>query len=168
MLSPSSQEFERIALLAEKTSPNECIISIEKITNVGLEERYKARKEKLGTKVVECEVFHGARNATSAIPAILTNGYCAARNTTAAYGIGTYLAEAYSYSKHYSGKAGQYKSMLVNQMCYTSLTLGCGNKVMHPDLVEAGAIWTDNIKNPTIYSVPHDHQILPTYLVQFY
>jgi hypothetical protein len=172
-VSASSSEFDKIADLASKSCPNECIISIERVVNPVLEARYNKRKEYLMSTyktVTEREVFHGARHVGSAIPNILQFGFKANRNTVSAHGKGTYLAEAYAYSKNYSGKGSNkdYKVMLVNKMCYTKLIKGIPNAYMEQDNIDAGCVWADRVTNPTIYSVPHDEQVLPTYLVQFY
>jgi len=172
-VSASSSEFDKIAELAAKSCPNECIISIERVVNPALEARYNKRKEYLmsiSKTVTEREVFHGARHVGNAIPNILQFGFKAIHNTVSAYGKGTYLAEAYAYSKSYSGKGSNkdYKVMLVNKMCYTKLVQGIPNAYMEDAKIEAGCVWADRVQNQSIYSVPHDDQVIPTYLVQFY
>jgi hypothetical protein len=180
LVDTSSNEFELVAEHAAKSSPQECIICIERITNPTVQAAYDARKEELihkvgKDKVYEEEVFHGARNATS-YEAILQHGFKASYAKVCAYGMGVYFASAYQMSKSYSSKEAnsEYFSMLVCKIMYTDKIIGSSNQHMQEKDKEAGAIFVshrdnkDITKESHIYSCPTDSQMIPVYLVQFY
>lgn len=180
LVNTSSDEFESIASHAAKSSPQECIISIEKIHNPIVQAAYDARKQELITKfgadkVYEEELFHGARVATS-YEAILQNGFKASYAKTCAYGMGVYFASAYQMSKGYVSKEAhsEYYTMLICKVMYTDKIIGTTQQKMKEEDQANGAIFVshkdkkDITKESNIYSCPTDSQMIPIYLVQFY
>jgi len=171
-LSPSSDEFNKIAEHASRANPEECIISIERINNPNVLASYEQRLTDLVARydvVNQREVFHGSRNVTN-YDKILEGGFKAEFAKVCAYGKGVYFADAYQYSKSYSSKKqdGDYHIMLVCEIMYTKLVRGSSNLVMKDEAKDQGCIFVDNIKSPTIFSVPTNSQMMPKYLIQFY
>jgi len=165
-VSPGSVEFDEIGRLVAESCPNECIISMENLVNPGLEQRYQDRKDILSRlgPVYEKRVFHGSRDINSTVP-ILENGFDGSRNRVSAFGRGTYFATAFSYSKRYSSRNREYKVMLICDIAVQKLVRGRAGENLPP---EEGDCWVNRIKDPTIYSVPHNDQSIPRYVVQFY
>ena len=169
-ISPSSAIFDELEQVIAKTCPDECLISIEEIMNTELEERYRARRhyiQDLGD-VNEVRVFHGARHF-KAISSILSDGFKSGLNTTSAFGRGTYFATSYGYSKSYSSlekmTTNPYKIILLCDISYHKLVLGRSNQILDP---AEGDCWTDSLTRPSIFSVPHDDQCIPRFLVRFF
>jgi len=165
-IASSSKEFDIISEIVEKTCPNQCIILIQKIENKTLIERFNNYKNKLSESnniINEVYGFHGTNFYS--IENICLEGFNKGYNKRAAYGIGTYLASSFGYSKVYSGKGKyDYKIMLICKIIYNNICLGKNNQ----NCPEGYDIQVDNIKNPKIYSVNNDESILPLYVIHFY
>jgi len=166
LVSPSSKEFDQVEAEVAKSCPSECIIKIERVIAPKLEERYQRRKEELRLKgeITECTVYHGSRD-TEAVQLILEDGFKAKYSVTAAYGKGTYFATAYSYSKAFSGKRGEYNIMLICNIAIQKMVQGRGGAELASN---EGDCWVNSPKKPTIYSIPNDNQSIPRYVVHFY
>lgn len=161
-LSVGSSEFDEISNIVEKTCPNQCIISIERLINTELIERYEKYKSNL-FNCKEIYGFHGTWN--DIINKIATEGFKKEFNKVSAYGLGTYLASSFGYSKAYA-KLGlaDYPMLFVCKFVYVNICKGTSCKKC-PDGYD---VQTNDIKNPSIYSVDNDAAILPLYLVRFY
>jgi len=168
LVSPSSAEFDELEKMVSETCPNECLISIEEVSNMELEKKYQDRRDELARigEVREARVFHGSRNF-SAIHSILKDGFRASFNTVSAFGKGTYFATAYGYSKNYSSliRGEEYKVMLICDISYQKPVRGRSNQSLDPN---EGDCWVDSTTNPTIFSVPNDDQSIPRYVVRFF
>ena len=170
-ISLTSKEFDEIISLVEKTCPNQCVISIERVVNPALYDRYFNYQISLGESSKEITLFHGTKYES--ILAICTNGFQKSKNTRAVFGLGTYLATAFGYSKQYSsgytnGKTydlkEKYNCLLVCKLAYNKATRGTSNSPC-PDGFD---VQVDNTSNPTIFSVHNDVAIYPQYVVRFY
>ncbi len=169
MISPSSNEFDEIVKLVEKSCPNECVISIERVVNPQLYDRYFNYKVKLGEACKETTLFHGTNN--EALLKICYTGFKKSKNTRSAFGLGTYLASAFAYSKNYAGiskvdlgQKSNYKILLVCKLAYNKMTLGSYNRACPEEF----DIQVDNTKKPSIYAVDNDEAIYPEFVVRFY
>lgn len=167
-VSVSSPLFDELEKIISETCPKECLISIESIESPFLNEKYTRRRKELeqhGT-VHERRVFHGSRSMDGVL-SILNNGFKSEFNTTSAFGKGTYFATSYGYSKHYSSREhkSEYKIMLICDIMYHKSVHGRPNHTLDP---KEGDCWVDNVSRPTIFSVPHDDQSIPRYLVRFF
>jgi hypothetical protein len=170
LLSVSSPEFDELERLVAKTCPKECIISIEEVVNPELEKRYQDRRTKLGCQGNgdEVRVFHGSRDF-KAVHSILSDGFRSELNTTSAFGRGTYFATSYGYSKSYASLEKtadtKYTVMLICDITCTKPVRGRVNQTLYP---REGDCWVDYVARPTIYSVPHNDQCIPRFIVRFY
>ena len=172
MISPSSSLFEELEDIISISCPNECIVSIEKINNQSLEDRFNKCKQELIEKyknkpkinVETCRVFHGSRDFKS-IKNILAGGFDVSYSTVNVHGIGTYFAKNYSYSKSYVGQNERYKVMMICDIIVGKKVLGRSGQILDSN---DGDTWVDNISNPCIYSIPNNDQCIPVYVVQFY
>ncbi len=172
LINPSSKMFDELMDIISKSAPNECVISIEKVENEILSKRFEERKKELEEKykgkqeIKTVTVFHGSRDFNS-VKNILLDGFDASFSRVAAFGIGTYFAKNYAYSKSYSGKNVDYKVMMICDILVGKKVLGNGknNNILDE---KQGDVFVDNISNPSIYSVPNNSQSIPRYVVQFY
>jgi len=123
-------------------------------------------------KVNEVELFHGTDR--SSIENIANNGFLTRYSKVNAYGIGTYFARDYSYSRNYSiNKSKIHGSQLFNSydtFIVAKVILGI------PTITHSGKktdiscfdYSCDNLKNPSIYSIPYDDAAYPEYAITFY
>lgn len=161
-LKVGSKEFDEISNIVESTCKDQCIISIEKLSNTELIDRYEKYKSSL-VDFNEIFTFHGTSNHL--VNDIATNGFKKEFNRTSAFGLGTYLASSFGYSKAYSKLAlVDYKMLFVCKFVYTKMYKGTRNNKC-PDGYD---VQVDNLANPSIYCVDRDEAILPLYLVRFY
>jgi hypothetical protein len=161
-LSASSNEFDKVYNLIETTCPGQCIISIDKVINPFLEERYNKYKESLGDKAKEIDVYHGSN--LDGIFSICTEGFIKSKNKVSAFGKGSYVATAFAYSKAYSKINGNnYHNLIVCKLSYLNIKQGSSNSICP----KGYDVQVDNTYNPGIFSVDKDEALLPLYIVQF-
>jgi hypothetical protein len=172
-----SKEADTVIELIKKSFPNECVIMIEKINNPLLEKRYNDCLERLkksrGDKcVIEEKLFHGTDRKS--VENIAYNGFMYKFSKVNAYGIGTYFAKNYSYSRIYSlNKSHSAKIKLFDNydtMIIAKVILGVPTITKNAcnTNTEQFDYSCDNIKNPTIYSIPYDDAAYPEYAITFY
>ena len=168
---PTSKEFDEIVSLVEKTCPNQCVISIERVINPQLYDRYFNYQISLGESSKEVMLFHGTKYE-SIIP-ICSNGFQKSKNTRSVFGLGTYLATKFGYSKQYSfintksnsnDLKDKYNCLLVCKLAYKKAITGTYNSPC-PDGFD---VQVDNVENPSIFSVHNDAAIYPEFVVRFY
>lgn len=169
LISPSSKEFDTLQDIIANSAPEECVISIEKVENTLLKQRFEDRKKEMEAilgegNVQTVRVFHGSRDFHS-VTNILSDGFKSEYSKVAAFGKGTYFAKNYAYSKNYSGKNVEYKVMMICDILVGVKVKGQANATLSP---EKGDVWVDHLVNTSIYSIPNDHQSIPQYVVQFY
>ena len=172
-----SKEADHVMELIKKSFPNECVIMIEKINNPILKERYEKRLSEMkrirGENVVkEVELFHGTDRAS--VENIALNGFLTRYSKVNVYGIGTYFAKDYSYSRSYSiNKSKMYGSQLFNsydtfivaKVILGKPTITMSAKETNIELFDYSC---NNIQNPTIFSIPYDDASYPEYAITFY
>jgi hypothetical protein len=146
-----SQEFDEVSSLVENTCKNQCIISIEKLIYEDLINKYEKYKDSLTTKgltIKEIYGFHGTSNAL--VDEIATTGFKKEFNKVSAYGLGTYLASSFGYSKAYA-KLGlaDYPMLFVCKFVYHNICKG-KNKQKCPDGYD---VQTNDLLKSSIYIV---------------
>jgi hypothetical protein len=154
-----------------------CILYIDEIYNDELNEKYEKCKqgliEKRGEKEIkELTLFHGTKH--SSILGITEGGFKVSLNRVNAYGIGTYLSPnakmATGYTNVTKGDDTYLDGVEVSYLFYCKVlvgkkTVGKAGALLNTNEFDVGV---NNVKNPTIYSIPYDDAIVPLYLVAFY
>jgi len=172
-----SKESDHIMELIKKSFPNECVIMIEKINNPILKEKYEKRLSEMkrirGENVVkEVELFHGTDRAS--VENIAHNGFLTRYSKVNAYGIGTYFAKEYSYSRNYSLNKNKingfnlfnnYDTFIIAKVILGKPTITNSGKETNIELYDYSC---NNIQNPTIFSIPYDDSTYPEYAITFY
>ena len=148
--------------------PSSCILFIDQVINQPLEYLYNNRKETIKNirgSVEEMQLFHGT-NALSIEP-ICNNGFDPSKNTTSAFGRGSYFAKNASYSFRYmKSKDGNGISyMFLCDVIVGVSTIGTLNKIMDTTIVDN---FVDNIENPTIIVTSYIDGSFPRYIVAFH
>jgi len=108
----------------------------------------------------ELQVFHGTH--ANNINDIIINGFDPSKNRVSAYGIGSYFAKNASYSFNYM------KSADTNDISYMFVANIFIGKVKYNSSEDDGDTYVDNVRTPTIFSMPLKEQTLPKYLVAFH
>jgi hypothetical protein len=172
-----SKEADYVMELIKKSFPNECVIMIEKINNPILKERYNHCLNELKSlrgedNVKEVELFHGTDRKS--VENIAINGFMVKYSRVNAYGIGTYFAKNYSYSRNYSisksSSSGlklfdSYDTFIIAKVILGLPTITQSGQYTNTEHFDYSC---DNIKTPTIYSIPYDDAAYPEYAVVFY
>ena len=172
-----SKEADYVMELIKKSFPNECVIMIEKINNPILKERYENCVKELKmlrgeNKVKEVQLFHGTDRKS--VENIAQNGFMCKYSKVNAYGKGTYFAKNYSYSRNYSIQKStsskiklfdNYDTFIIAKVILGVPTITAGGQVTNTEQFDYSC---DNIKNPTIFSIPYDDAAYPEYAVVFY
>lgn len=171
-LSLSSKKYDEIAGSIRKSFPNSCILWIDQVSNPTLEAEhgalFESLKEKRGYDLVKkLELFHGTTEY--AVSAICQEGFDVSKNTTSAYGKGTYFARDASYSFSYSQKGTKMKDEIV-YMLVCSVIVGVCSKGSSEMVLDTGIADTmvDNSTAPSIYVTPYDKGGIPKYVVAFH
>ena len=175
----NSTPGEEIALLFQKTLPNDKIIKIESIQNQMLYDKWWNARKSI-TKLIgkhnlnERTLFHGTKNK-DIMNIIQTQGFRKEYTTTAMYGEGTYFARDASYSKGYAAKDsnGDYimfvTKVLCGEMCKGEekyklrawpTNVNGGKGLIYDSLV-------DNTKHPSIFVIHDDVRAYPMFVVTF-
>jgi hypothetical protein len=172
-----SKEADYVMELIKKSFPNECVIMIEKINNPILKEKYnnclKELKSLRGENVIkEVELFHGTDRKS--VENIALNGFLTKYSKVNAYGIGTYFAKDYSYSRNYSINKSKingeklfdnYDTFIIAKVILGVPTVTVSSRNTDTSKFDYSC---DNIKNPSIFSIPYDDAAYPEYAVVFY
>ncbi len=159
--------YDEVADLIRKTCPDECIISIEKIINPVLEERYAEYKQKIeaknGCPCTEKIVFHGT--SENAVWSIIRDGFSVGSNIRSAYGIGTYFAETAAFSRAYARENSMGDNvMLISRVALGKVCQGISGK----HIADNADYGVDYLTKPNMYVMPDNSSSLPIYLVRFY
>lgn len=172
-----SKEADKVIDIIKKSFPEECVISIEKINNPVLETNYKNRLQILQTKrgenkVKEAQLFHGTDSKS--VENIARNGFLTQYSKVNAYGIGTYFAKDYSYSRTYSINKSMrtnvklfdnYDNMILSKVILGVPTVTLGGKNTDTELYDYSC---NSLQNPSIFSIPYDDAACPEYVITFY
>lgn len=156
-------DYDRLVKIVYASYPNACILMLDRIVNPELQARYEAARAAMGADANEKQVYHGSRSG--AIAAIAQEGFKAQLNRTSAYGLGSYFARDFAYSRNYSNTDANG----VSNMFFCNILAG---KVCQSDpnqaIPAAFDTGVDNVKRPSIYVVRDDAKALPVYLVRFH
>ncbi len=168
-VSLSSKDFDIVADLVTKTFPHACILSIERIINTVLNERFEARRAHYiathgpdyGKDVT---VYHGT-NSKAILP-ICNNGFEAGRNTRCVFGRGSYFATSFGYSHGFTDvDKEEHSYMLICKILPGRMCRGSHGMVIDRSKYDCG---TDNAAKPSLYAMPQDDAILPLFVVMFH
>ena len=144
----SDPNFDRIALLVQKSYKNSCIVRIERV-HIN-RDAFDARALKIvesGKDPDITEMFHGTK--VKYVTGILENGFLRSHSKTQAYGAGTYFSPSAQVSlTGYTDKSRD------RHLSYVFLC----------DVIKAD---TGGNKS-NIYVCPKDESCVPTYLISFY
>lgn len=166
-ISCTSKEYDEVANLIRKSCPDECIVSIDKVKNPGLEAEFQKIKAEIQKKRGECSekiVFHGT--SERGMWSIVSEGFNINYNINSAYGIGTYCSESAAVARTYAQKTQMNDNvMLVCKMVWGTPIVGRANMAINTTIADVGV---NRLDNPTILVVPYTYAIIPLYVVQFY
>ena len=188
-VSLSNPVFDEICNKIYEEYKEACIMDINLINNPKLEEYYQLYKQQLmkkhnvtEDKIFENYLFHGTNKDVMRI--IATEGFRIEKNTTSAFGKGTYLATNPSLSfKYYLSKTktpkpiikGQQQKQDIIHLFYCKLcSYNCGfvdgTSVVKQKLKKSKLVDTfvNDIRNPKIFVARESFQAIPCYVVTFY
>ena len=159
----SDPDYDAIVKVVYASYPKACILMLDRIKNPELTARYEAAKEALGSGVTTIRVYHGTKQSN--IGKIASTGFKAALNRTSAYGLGTYFAANFGYSRNYTDMDEDgISSMFICDILVKNKTTCAASTPIPPKYDTA----VDNPSKPTIYVKRDDDQTLPVYLVRFH
>lgn len=147
-VSLSDKDFDRIASKIDKEYPESCIVSIERVIrdrSVFDERVLKIKSE--GNDPEVTEMFHGTKEKY--VDSILKLGFLSEKNTTSAYGVGTYFSPMVRLSL-----TGYTDISKKSELSYVFLC-----EIIKS---EAGGNGKD------IFVCPDDDTCIPTFLIRFY
>ena len=103
-ISVSDPKFDELDSAIRQSYPNCCIVQIQKVLiDPILEEKFlkhyeRFLKKDVNTKIVQ--LYHGT--GLNSIYSIITDGFLTSKNTTSAYGLGTYFSNSSTMSQSYA------------------------------------------------------------------
>ncbi|KAM7325620.1 hypothetical protein ACRRTK_015873 [Alexandromys fortis] len=176
ILSSSSEEYQKVWNLFNRTLPYYSVEKIERIQNLGLWEVYQWQKGQMqkqngGKEVDERQLFHGTN--TSFVDAICQQNFdwrvCGLHGTS--YGKGSYFARDAAYSHHYSKSDSSSHTMFLARVLVGDFIRGNAAFVRPPAKEGQSSAFYDSCVNsmsdPTIFVVFEKHQVYPEYLIQY-
>ncbi|XP_052029448.1 protein mono-ADP-ribosyltransferase PARP12 [Apodemus sylvaticus] len=175
-LSSSSEEYQKVWNLFNRTLPFYFVQKIERIQNLGLWEVYQWQKGQMqkqngGKEVDERQLFHGT--STNFVDAICQQNFdwrvCGLHGTS--YGKGSYFARDAAYSHHYSKSDTHSHMMFLARVLVGDFVRGSTTFVRPPAKEGQSNAFYDSCVNsmsdPTIFVVFEKHQVYPEYLIQY-
>ncbi|XP_073892234.1 protein mono-ADP-ribosyltransferase PARP12 isoform X2 [Macaca fascicularis] len=175
-LSSSSEEYQKVWNLFNRTLPFYFVQKIERVQNLALWEVYQWQKGQMqkqngGKAVDERQLFHG----TSAIfvDAICQQNFdwrvCGVHGTS--YGKGSYFARDAAYSHHYSKSDTQTHTMFLARVLVGEFVRGNASFVRPPAKEGRSNAFYDScvnsVSDPSIFVIFEKHQVYPEYLIQY-
>lgn len=163
-VSISSVKFEEICKMIEKSYPYSCILWIDQVNNDNLRINFEKYKSTLSSSHEELVLFHGTSESSALI--IIEQGFDCKKNVTSAYGKGSYFATTASYSKTYMKPChDEISFMLVCNVLVDKKCKGSYGLVIDQTKYDTAV---DNLQKPSIYVVPNNNAVYPSYLVAFH
>ncbi|XP_023671068.2 protein mono-ADP-ribosyltransferase PARP12-like [Paramormyrops kingsleyae] len=175
VLQSSTEEYQKILDLFQKTMRGFKIHSIERIQNRSLWEVFQWQRDqmkKINTEKYSVErlLFHGTDSKH--VDAICKQNFdwriCGTHGT--AYGKGSYFARDAKYSHSYTSSS-ELKTMFVCRVLVGEYTRGSQTYVRPPSKDGGDTIFydscVDDVKNPSIFVVFEKHQVYPEYLINY-
>nr|XP_519422.4 protein mono-ADP-ribosyltransferase PARP12 isoform X2 [Pan troglodytes] len=175
-LSSSSEEYQKVWNLFNRTLPFYFVQKIERVQNLALWEVYQWQKGQMhkqngGKAVDERQLFHG----TSAIfvDAICQQNFdwrvCGVHGTS--YGKGSYFARDAAYSHHYSKSDTQTRTMFLARVLVGEFVRGNASFVRPPAKEGRSNVFYDScvnsVSDPSIFVIFEKHQVYPEYVIQY-
>ncbi|XP_038609470.1 protein mono-ADP-ribosyltransferase PARP12 [Tachyglossus aculeatus] len=175
-LAASSEEYQKVQGLFQRTMPSLHIWSIQRVQNVALWQVYQWQKEQMkksngGQEVDERQLFHGT--SQKHVDAICQHNFdwriCGLHGT--AYGRGSYFARDASYSHHYSNVELSYRIMFLARVLVGEFTQGSASYLRPPPRPGASSGFfhscVDRPSSPSVFVVFEKHQVYPEYLIKY-
>ncbi|XP_034877107.1 protein mono-ADP-ribosyltransferase PARP12 isoform X1 [Mirounga leonina] len=175
-LSSSSDEYQKVWNLFNRTLPFYIVQKIERVQNLALWEVYQWQKGQMqkrsGGKVVdERQLFHGT--SVNFVDAICQQNFdwrvCGLHGTS--YGKGSYFARDAAYSHHYSKSDTKSHTMFLARVLVGEFIRGNASFVRPPAKEGLGNVFYDSCVNsmsdPSIFVVFEKHQVYPEYIIQY-
>ncbi|XP_061085087.1 protein mono-ADP-ribosyltransferase PARP12-like [Conger conger] len=174
-LQESSEEYQKILALFQKTMGGHSIHKVERVQNRALWEVFQwqqdlMRKNDAGRKVDKRLLFHGTDSVH--VDAICQQNFdwrlCGTHGT--AYGKGSYFARDARYSHGYTGASGV-RTMFVCRVLVGCYTTGDSSYLRPPSKDGGDSMFydscVDNIHDPSVFVVFEKHQIYPEYILKY-
>ncbi|XP_008569713.1 PREDICTED: poly [ADP-ribose] polymerase 12, partial [Galeopterus variegatus] len=175
-LSSSSEEYQKVWNLFNRTLPFYFVQKIERVQNLALWEVYQWQKGQMqkqngGKAVDERQLFHGT--SSSFVDAICQQNFdwrvCGLHGTS--YGKGSYFARDAAYSHHYCQSDTQSHVMFLARVLVGEFVRGSACFVRPPAKEGQSNIFYDScvnsVSDPSIFVVFEKHQVYPEYLIQY-
>ncbi|XP_061085449.1 protein mono-ADP-ribosyltransferase PARP12-like isoform X2 [Conger conger] len=162
-LQESSEEYQKILVLFQKTMGGHSIHSVERVQNRALWEAFQWQQDLMRKKdprrnVNERLLFHGTDSFH--VDAICQQNF----------GKGSYFARDARYSHSYTGASGV-RTMFVCRVLVGCYTRGDSSYLRPPSKDGGNSMFydscVDNIHNPSIFIVFEKHQIYPEYILKY-
>ncbi|XP_061085359.1 uncharacterized protein LOC133119013 isoform X2 [Conger conger] len=174
-LQESSEEYQKILALFQKTMGGHSIHKVERVQNRALWEVFQwqqdlMRKNDAGRKVDERLLFHGTDSVH--VDAICQQNFdwrlCGTHGT--AYGKGSYFARDARYSHSYTSASGV-RTMFVCRVLVGCYTRGDSSYLRPPSKDGGNSMFydscVDNTHDPSIFVVFEKHQVYPEYILKY-
>nr|XP_036284518.1 protein mono-ADP-ribosyltransferase PARP12 isoform X1 [Pipistrellus kuhlii]KAF6338350.1 poly(ADP-ribose) polymerase family member 12 [Pipistrellus kuhlii] len=175
-LSSSSEEYQKVFNLFNKTLSCYYVQKIERVQNLGLWEVYQwqtgqMQKRNGGKAVDERQLFHGT--STDFVDAICQQNFdwriCGLHGTS--YGKGSYFARDAAYSHHYCKPDLNCYTMFLARVLVGEFTRGNTSLVRPPAKEGQSNVFYDSCVNstsdPSIFVIFEKHQVYPEYIIQY-
>lgn len=163
----SNPIFDEVAKAIRITYPNACILWVDEVVNPELRKAYEEQKESIRSQRGDCKelrLYHGT--SEEAVHSIVNTGFDPLKNTTSAYGKGTYFAVAAAYSKDYAKpKRDEISFMMMCDVLVGKYCQGNANAHTNTKLYDNSV---DNLKTPSIYVTPYKYGSFPRYVIAFH
>ncbi|KAM5255444.1 protein mono-ADP-ribosyltransferase PARP12 [Ctenodactylus gundi] len=172
----SSEEYQKVWKLFNRTLPLCSVQKIERVQNLALWEVYQWQKGQMqkrneGKEVDERQLFHGT--SVSFVEAICQQNFdwriCGLHGTS--YGKGSYFARDAAYSHHYSKSDTHVQVMFLARVLVGDFVRGSPIFVRPPPKENQSNVFYDSCVNsmsdPTIFVIFEKHQVYPEYLIQY-
>lgn len=167
----TDSRYDEISQRIRASFPNSCILFIDEVVNEHLQNKYNDQLTKIKTlrgedQVQEMLLFHGT--SAENIDSIGYYGFDTSRNTTSAFGRGTYFAKNASYSNHYMKSTD---SKGISYMILANVIIGkciLGKNTNYHKEKNKYDNFVDNIITPSIYVTPYDNGAYPKYIIAFH
>ncbi|KAJ8249677.1 hypothetical protein COCON_G00228930, partial [Conger conger] len=172
-LQESSEEYQKILVLFQKTMRGYSIHSVERVQNRALWEVFQWKRDLMRTSNGDKHfgdrlLFHGTDSVH--VNAICRENFdwrlCGTHGT--AYGKGSYFARDARYSHGYTGASGV-RTMFVCRVLVGCYTRGDSSYLRPPSKDGGDSVFydscVDDVRNPSIYVVFEKHQVYPEYIL---
>ncbi|XP_053113640.1 protein mono-ADP-ribosyltransferase PARP12-like isoform X2 [Hemicordylus capensis] len=170
-VSSSTEEYNEIKELFEKTMDGYIIHRLQRIQNPSLWQKEQMKKMNGGNEVNERLLFHGT--SRSHLHGICEHNFdwriCGTHGTL--YGKGSYFARDASYSHRYCQSDSRYKTMFVARVLVGDYVQGNAAYLRPPSRPNQQNSFydscVDNLLDSSIFVIFEKHQIYPAYVIEY-